>query len=139
MQGVKEYDALMEGTWQVTECTEPGMEGYATILLDYTTTIGVDGVTETGDGFLGGCNGCMIYDAEDDMIVYWFNNTWFYAERLTDGSSIDVDDSYCGSSGGSNQCGADFDCGRCWYCDNGTCRYAGEGPYGCYGGWTPPE
>ena len=30
-------------------------------------------------------------------------------------------------------------CGRCWYCENGECRYGGEGPFGCYRGWEPPE
>lgn len=45
-----------------------------------------------------------------------------------------------GGSGGSasGQCRTDCDCGHCSYCEkNGstaTCRYAGEGPYGCYRG-----
>jgi hypothetical protein len=40
-----------------------------------------------------------------------------------------------GSSGsGSGSCGTDCDCGQCWYCESGTCRYGGEGPYGCYRG-----
>jgi hypothetical protein len=42
------------------------------------------------------------------------------------------------SSDGYGSCGTDCDCGRCWYCDksggSGTCRYGGEGPYGCYRG-----
>jgi hypothetical protein len=43
-----------------------------------------------------------------------------------------------GFNGGYGSCGTDCDCGRCWYCDKsggaGTCRYGGEGPYGCYRG-----
>jgi hypothetical protein len=35
---------------------------------------------------------------------------------------------------GSITCGTDCDCGHCWYCENNTCRYGGEGPYGCYRG-----
>jgi hypothetical protein len=44
-----------------------------------------------------------------------------------------------GGTGDITGCQADFDCGRCWYCDNGTCRYGGEGPYGCYRGWDPGD
>ncbi len=44
-----------------------------------------------------------------------------------------------GSPGGtSGQCSTDCDCGHCGYCEKsggkGTCRYGGEGPYGCYRG-----
>ena len=39
-----------------------------------------------------------------------------------------------GGSGTITGCGTDCDCGHCWYCDNGTCRYGGEGQYGCYRG-----
>jgi hypothetical protein len=55
----------------------------------------------------------------------------------------DAGDDYCvssacpasGGSGGSyGSCGTDCDCGVCWYCESGTCRYGGEGPYGCYRG-----
>jgi hypothetical protein len=46
-----------------------------------------------------------------------------------------------GSNGNFGTCGTDCDCGRCWYCDKsggtGTCRYGGEGPYGCYRGCGP--
>jgi hypothetical protein len=59
--------------------------------------------------------------------------------------AVDVSDDYCVSaacpapSGGTaGTCGTDCDCGHCWYCDKsggtGTCRYGGEGPYGCYRG-----
>jgi hypothetical protein len=43
-----------------------------------------------------------------------------------------------GSSGGvkgGQQCGTDCDCGECWYCQSGTCYYAGVGAEGvCIGG-----
>lgn len=59
-------------------------------------------------------------------------------ERVKGGDS--VSDDYCESdactkgSSSSSQCGTDCDCGRCWFCESGTCRYGGEGPYGCYRG-----
>lgn len=65
---------------------------------------------------------------------------WVYLARVAG----DVGEDYCvsdacpapgGSSGGGyGQCGTDCDCGECWYCESGTCRYGGEGPYGCYRG-----
>lgn len=39
-----------------------------------------------------------------------------------------------GSGGTWGKCGTDCDCGYCWYCDSGSCRYGGQGPYGCYRG-----
>lgn len=49
---------------------------------------------------------------------------------------------FSSSSGGNmsttQACGTDCDCGRCSYCEksggSSACRYAGEGPYGCYRG-----
>ena len=46
-----------------------------------------------------------------------------------------------GTSGGGigDDCDSDCDCGHCGYCEttssSGTCRYGGEGPYGCYRGF----
>ena len=39
-----------------------------------------------------------------------------------------------GASGIGDQCSTDCDCGHCNYCENATCYYGGEGPYGCYRG-----
>jgi hypothetical protein len=39
-----------------------------------------------------------------------------------------------GGGSGLGQCGTNCDCGHCWYCESGTCRYGGEGPSGCYRG-----
>lgn len=44
-----------------------------------------------------------------------------------------------GGTGDITNCRADFDRGRCRYCENGTCRYGGEGPYECYRDWDPGE
>jgi len=57
-------------------------------------------------------------------------------------ASVDTDDcvsAACPKPGGApatgwGSCGTDCDCGQCWYCESGTCRYGGEGPYGCYRG-----
>jgi len=37
-------------------------------------------------------------------------------------------------SGIKPQCSFDCDCGHCGYCESGTCRNGGQGPYGCYRG-----
>lgn len=138
-------DALAVGTWSVTENTLEGMEDYPAIILDYETTIGIGGITDTGPGILGQTNGRMAYDVENDEIVYYYNETWFTAQRLMDGAPKDIDDSYCGTSSAvdGDQCGTDADCGRCWYCEKSgsgnICRYGGEGPYGCYRGWEPSQ
>jgi hypothetical protein len=71
------------------------------------------------------------------------SNAMIVLERI----AMDVAENYChssacpqsgGSTGGSGTCGTDCDCGHCWYCDksgsSSTCRYGGEGPYGCYRG-----
>ncbi len=42
-----------------------------------------------------------------------------------------------GGGAGWGSCGTDCDCGTCWYCESGTCRYGGQGPYGCYRGCQP--
>lgn len=38
------------------------------------------------------------------------------------------------TTGAYGSCGTDCDCGHCWYCESGQCRFGGEGPYGCYRG-----
>jgi hypothetical protein len=64
---------------------------------------------------------------------------FLYMERV----AVDVTDDYCVSeacpasdTGGteSGECGTDCDCGHCWYCESGICRFGGEGSYGCYRG-----
>jgi len=70
-------------------------------------------------------------------------NDQSYGYILMESIARDVTDNYChsdacpqpgGATGGSGSCGTDCDCGHCWYCEGGTCRYGGEGPYGCYRG-----
>ncbi len=136
-----DYDYYAEGSWSISNTT--GAD-YASLILDYTTSINIGGSVDTGPGLLGSSEGRMLYDSQNDNIVYWYNSCWHYLGRLEDGAPSDVDDSYCGSSssGSGDQCGTDSDCGRCWYCDKSgstnTCRYGGEGPFGCYRGWDPP-
>ena len=38
------------------------------------------------------------------------------------------------SDGGYGLCNTDCDCGYCWYCEEGACRYGGQGEHGCYRG-----
>ncbi len=135
----KKYAYLAKGTWSVA--ATPSDPSYASLILKYTTTISVLGVVDSGPGLLGSKSGYMLYDASNDRIVYYYNACWMALKRLADGSNTDVDDSYCQSSAPTGQCQADYQCGRCWYCDKSgagnTCRYGGEGPYGCYRGWSP--
>lgn len=137
---VNPMEYLAKGAWSLASTLTSA--GYASLLLNYTTEINVGGVYDSGAGTLGAVAGRMLYEPSSDNIVYYYNSCWWYMKRLADGSNADVDDSYCGSSSTtSNQCQADYECGRCWYCDKSgsgnICRYGGEGPYGCYRGWSP--
>ncbi|MBT7307864.1 MAG: hypothetical protein HN842_06575 [Gammaproteobacteria bacterium] len=151
LKGVETYtfadgstlEGLAEGRWQVVENPRSGMGEYPAIELDYITTISASfGITDRDDGVLGSPAGNMLYDPQTDHISYLYNSAWFHMSRTIDGDAEGMDDSYCGSrSASSDQCSADYDCGRCWYCDKSgaanTCRYGGEGAYGCYRGWSP--
>jgi hypothetical protein len=68
------------------------------------------------------------------------SSAYVYLGRVSGNvSSDDCVSSACpapGTASGYGTCGTDCDCGRCWYCESGTCRYGGEGPYGCYRGCT---
>lgn len=68
----------------------------------------------------------------DYDVLYTYSGVVIY--RLAgDITESDCVSKTCGDgSTYSADCSYDGDCGRCWYCDNGTCRYGGEGPYGCY-------
>jgi hypothetical protein len=79
-----------------------------------------------------------LYSTEED-VLHMQNYCGFSMVRLEGGGYDEINNSDCESSvtsvgGGNNSCGTDCDCGRCWYCESGTCRYGGEGPYGCYRG-----
>jgi len=135
----KKYSYVAKGTWSVA--STPSNPSFASLLLKYTTTTSAGGVSNTGSGLLGTSSGTMLYDAGKDTIAYYYNSCWLSLKRLADGTNTGVDDSYCQSSTAASQCQADYDCGRCWYCEKSgagnTCRYGGEGPYGCYRGWSP--
>jgi hypothetical protein len=84
------------------------------------------------------------YDWDTDQLIY--NAACdIPMERVSAGVTADDCETTvaaCTSGGGSGpvQCVEDCDCGRCNYCESGTCRYGGEGPFGCYRGcgeYTP--
>lgn len=141
------YDAVMKGSWDAVENPVAANADYPAVDMDYTSTIGSGGQTDTDTGILGKNLGSVLYNSSNwesnqDNIVYLYNNAWFYMTRVKDGDADSMDDSSCSdSSSSSNECGADSDCGRCFYCDKSStgnkCRYGGEGPYGCYRGWDP--
>lgn len=84
------------------------------------------------------------------------SNPFYYSICPIDCSDKECGDDGCGGECGSCQaplscssgacveveggggCGTDCDCGHCYYCERsggeGTCVYAGEGPYGCFAG-----
>ena len=82
------------------------------------------------------------YDWDNDQLIYHASCD-IPMERLEGGvTAEDCESRTCTAGGGSGsvQCIEDCDCGRCNYCESGTCRYGGEGPYGCYRGcgeYTP--
>jgi hypothetical protein len=110
------YDFLDCGTWSIS-----GSEITGTI----SGTAVIDGSVDSYDYY-------MVFDGEQ---MQW-GSCSLPLQRLPGG----VDESDCTggvcSAGGSGDvdCGTDCDCGRCWYCETDTCRYGGEGPYGCYRG-----
>jgi hypothetical protein len=76
------------------------------------------------------------YDSENDQLIYHANCD-IPMVRVEGGvTADDCESSTCTAGGGSGpvQCTVDCDCGRCNYCESGTCRYGGEGEYGCYRG-----
>jgi hypothetical protein len=83
----------------------------------------------------------FIYSKSTDTLQ-WNAGCTLVLQRLVGGvTEADCVSTTCtaGGNGDITGCGTDADCGRCWYCDAGTCRYGGEGPYGCYRGWEPPQ
>lgn len=139
--GTSEF--LAQGSWNVTET--PNDPSFGSISLDYTTSIVIGGVKDSGPGSLGYRPGVMIYNPDQDLIAYKWGSCTMFAGRLLDGDAKNMSDEYCSpaSSNVGGQCGADADCGRCYYCENNAggniCRYGGEGPNGCYRGWEPPQ
>lgn len=96
------------------------------------TTKWLDGTTESGTlnfhyryGYL------WLGDMSGEPIPYWP-----LTNELTEDDCVTTDCT-AGGTGTITGCSGDYECGRCWYCDNGQCRYGGEGPYGCYRGWEP--
>ncbi|MBW2223050.1 MAG: hypothetical protein JRF54_02325 [Deltaproteobacteria bacterium] len=76
------------------------------------------------------------YDWDNDQLVL-HGACDIPLQRLEGGvTADDCESSTCTSGGGSGpvSCGTDCDCGRCWYCESGTCRYGGEGEFGCFRG-----
>lgn len=110
------YDSLDCGTWSLS-----GDEVTGTI----SSTAVIDGSVDSYD--YG-----MTFDGER----MYFGQCQIPLPRAPGG----VDESDCTggvcSAGGTGdvECGTDCDCGRCWYCETDTCRYGGEGEYGCFRG-----
>jgi len=130
-QTIDKYGFSILGTWVTKEQTGSDGTHYNKITFDYTYTAQLD------------------RSVSDKEI-----NTWFYNEKtdtlLISGSTCQrilyrvegaVEESDCKPSttvagGDGGQCTSDYQCGQCWYCDDGTCRYGGQGASGCYRGYS---
>ena len=85
------------------------------------------------------------YQYLDYKFIYYRGQLWWLAScslalsRMAGGSTTqsDCENATCAGSSSTMKCGADADCGLCWYCENSQCKYGGMGPYGCYRGWQP--
>jgi hypothetical protein len=119
----------IRGTWD-TSVKEYG-DGtlYDIITLDYTYTAQLDR---------------SVTDKEKQTWVYLENSDAFQLESTSCKLYLqrvegEVESSDCESSSTAvdgSQCTSDYQCGRCWYCDDGTCRYGGQGASGCYRGYS---
>ncbi|MBN1960905.1 MAG: hypothetical protein JW841_08155 [Deltaproteobacteria bacterium] len=115
---------------------------YPKISATVKDTLGKAGITDVNTSFKFD----MVMVSSDYGDTIWRRapcdneaNGYIILERI----ASDVDDYHCESSscatsqnsdGGYGACNADCDCGKCWYCEKGTCYYGGEGAYGCYRG-----
>lgn len=112
------FDFLVCGTWTVTQDDE--------IVLNYTAT-----ATPSGEVFTGET---QTFQYQDGQLVWSIDVCPLPLQRLV-GAVVEEDctGGFCGG-GAITGCGTDCDCGRCWYCENDTCRYGGEGEFGCFRG-----
>jgi hypothetical protein len=115
---VSDFNFVDCGTWSIDE--------QGTLTFDYTatdTSIGDEWATTLSGQFVDGeivmLDGCVVLDRLVGEIT---------EEDCTEGHCA------AGGTGDITGCGTDCDCGPCWYCDNGVCRYGGVGPFGCYRG-----
>jgi hypothetical protein len=131
---INSFDYLDCGTWSTGTVTSSGIT-YPSVTGDYTYTAVLD-KTVTGTD-----SQTFVYWPGSDALQ-WYHGCTLHLQRLVGGvTEADCTSATCtaGGSGAITGCGTDADCGKCWYCDAGTCRYGGEGPYGCYRGWEPPQ
>jgi hypothetical protein len=146
IRGAGEFGNLSElvcGTYTTIAAAYPGCDDQLScfdgVSATVTSTVILGGETDVASG-----QDLNLYLTGDDSLLR--------GAECRDGStgllqlkraSGELTDDYCVSDscpadgaadGGYGSCGTDCDCGRCWYCESGECRYGGEGPYGCYRG-----
>jgi formylglycine-generating enzyme required for sulfatase activity len=113
------HDFLDCGTWSLSGITLTGAYKFTS----------VEDPSYTGDD-----SQQLVYSSSRDTLTL---STQCPAKLRRLSGSLTEDDctsNKCSGGGPIVGCGTDCDCGHCWYCDGGTCRYGGEGPYGCYRG-----
>lgn len=117
------------GKWNTGNQDYGDGKEYDTLTVDYTYTAQLDSSVN------GKQKESWVYHEKSDTLQ-WVSSCQLYLQRVTG----EVDDTDCKPSptaaGGGGQCSSDYQCGQCWECDDGTCRYAGQGAYGCYGGYS---
>ncbi|MBU2560557.1 hypothetical protein KKA03_06645 [archaeon] len=119
----------IKGTWDTGEEEYGDGKIYDTITVDYTYTAQAD------RSVTGKLEETWVYLEKSDALQL-VGSCQLYLQRVEG----EVDMSDCESStittAGGGQCTSDYQCGRCWYCDDGTCRYGGQGASGCYRGYS---
>jgi hypothetical protein len=121
------FDFVVCGTWTAEEPDDVSASTQLISVQDPSDPANQDLVTLS-----------YTYDSDADQLIY-HASCEIPLERAEGGVTADdceTSVTQCTSGGGSGpvDCVEDCDCGRCNYCESGTCRYGGEGPYGCYRG-----
>ncbi|MEE8401328.1 MAG: hypothetical protein V3R86_04175, partial [Candidatus Hydrothermarchaeaceae archaeon] len=118
------------GTWSTGEKEYGDGKIYDTITVDYTYTAQLD------RSVTGKQKETWVYLEKSDALQL-VGSCQLYLQRVEgEVESSDCKPSTTAAGGDGGQCTSDYQCGQCWYCDDGTCRYGGQGAYGCNRGYS---
>jgi hypothetical protein len=130
-QSVDKIGFSVKGTWDTSEEEFGDGKTYDTLTVDYTYTAQLD------RSVTGKQKEAWVYLENSDALQWMSNTCQLYLQRVE--GEVDMSDcesSVTTGSGDGGQCTSDYQCGQCWYCDDGTCRYGGQGASGCYRGYS---
>jgi hypothetical protein len=118
------------GTWSTSVEEYGDGKLYDQIILDYTYTAQLD------RSVTGKQKETWVYLENSDAFQL-VGTCQLYLQRVEgEVESSDCKPTTVVAGAGGGQCTSDYQCGRCWYCDDGTCRYGGQGASGCYRGYS---